>query len=161
MTPTSTTPPSNGSQIRHSSMQNFDEDLISGYLDGTLRHRQAQRVRLLIEENSDARRLYEELRALRKATLSTRFEPPDDDAWPELPKTGTSRFSRRLGWMLLLSWLTVVVGLALWRLFATTGDLLEIFLYLGLPGAFVLLLVSVLVDRLRDPDEERYRGVFR
>lgn len=160
MTPPSKTPPSTGSQIPVSSMQNFDEDLISGYLDGTLRQRQAQRVRLLVEENADARRLYEELRALRKATLSTRFEPPDDDAWPELPQTGTSRVSRRLGWTLLMSWLTVVVGLALWRLF-TTGDPLEIFLYLGLPGAFVLLLVSVFVDRLRDPDEERYRGVFR
>lgn len=156
MTPPSKTPPS-----QSPTMQNFDEDLISGYLDGTLRQRQAQRVRLLIEQNADARRLYEELRALRKAALSTRFEPPDDDAWPELPQTGTSRFSRRLGWMVLLSWLAVVVGLALWRLFTTTGDPLEIFLYLGLPGAFVFLLVSVLVDRLRDPDEERYRGVFR
>ena len=139
----------------------FDEDLISGYLDGTLRQREAQRVRLLIEENEDARRLYQELKALRQATLSTRFEPPDDSAWPELPQTGTSRVSRRLGWMLLLSWLAVIVGLALWRLFTATGDPLQIFLVLGLPGAFVLLLVSVLVDRLRDPDEERYRGVFR
>lgn len=152
------TPPS---KTQPSLTPSFDEDLISGYLDGTLRQRQAQRVRLLIEENDDARRLYEELRALRKATLSTRFEPPDDDAWPELPQNGTSRLSRRLGWILLLSWLTVVTGLALWRLFTTTGDPLEIFLYLGLPGAFVFLLVSVLVDRLHDPDEERYRGVFR
>lgn len=139
----------------------FDEDLISGYLDGTLRHRQAQRVRLLIEEDAEARRLYEELKALRQATLGTRFEPPDDAAWPELPQTGTSRVSRRLGWLLLLSWLTVSVALALWHLFSATGDPLQIFLVLGLPGAIVLLLVSVLVDRLRDPDEERYRGVFR
>ncbi|MDA8016623.1 MAG: hypothetical protein MPN21_04170 [Thermoanaerobaculia bacterium] len=141
--------------------QPFDEDLISGYLDGTLGHRQAQRVRLLIEENGDARRLYQELRALRQATLATRFEAPGDDVWPELPKTPTSRFSRRVGWLVLLSWLTVMVVMALWSLFQATGDPLQILLVLGLPGAFVLLLVSVFIDRLRDPDEKRYRGVFR
>lgn len=139
----------------------FDEDLISGYLDGTLRQREAQRVRLLIEQDADAQRLYDELKALRNATLSTRFEAPDEDAWPELPQTRTSRVSRRLGWLLLLSWLTFIVSLAFWHLFSGTFDATQIFLILGLPGAFVLLLVSVLIDRLRDPDEERYRGVLR
>lgn len=139
----------------------FDEDLLSGYLDGTLSQREAQRVRLLIEDNPEARRLYRELNALRKAALSTRFQAPADAAWPELPRTGTSRWSRRFGWMLLLSWLAVISVFALWRLLSATGDPLEIFLVLGLPGAFVLLLVSVLIDRLRDPEEERYRGVFR
>lgn len=139
----------------------LDEDLISGYLDGTLRQRQAQRVRLRIESDPEARRLYEELKALRRATLGTRFEPPDDDAWPELPRTTGSRLSRRLGWLLLLSWLTFVTSLALWHLFSGSYSPTQIFLALGLPGAFVLLLASVLIDRLRDPDEERYRGVCR
>lgn len=139
----------------------LDEDLISGYLDGSLSQRQAQQVRLLIEDDPGARRVYQELKALRGATLTTRFAAPADDAWPELPRTGASRFSRRLGWFLLVSWLTVVTGLALWRLFSATGDPLQIFLVLGLPGAFVLLLVSVLVDRFRDPDGDRYEGVTR
>lgn len=139
----------------------YDEDLISGYLDGTLSQREAQRVRLLIEDEPGARRLYRELKALRSAALGTRFVPPADEAWPELPQSTPSRFSRGLGWLLLLSWLAVITMLALWRFLSSTGDPLEIFLVLGLPGAFVLLLVSVLIDRLRDPDEERYRGVFR
>lgn len=139
----------------------YDEDLISGYLDGTLSQREAQRVRLLIEDEPDARRLYQELTALRSAALTTRFAPPSDEAWPELPQSAPSRFSRGLGWLLLMSWLAVIVVLALWRFLSSTGDPLEIFLVLGLPGAFVLLLVSVLIDRLRDPDEERYRGVFQ
>lgn len=139
----------------------FDEELLSGYLDGTLSHRETQRVRLLIESNQEAKRVFREMRALRESALSTRFLPPDDEAWPELPATRVSRASRSLGWLLICSWLAVVTVLALWRFLSQTGDPLEIFLVLGLPGGFVLLFVSVLLDRLRSLPNDRYRNVHR
>ena len=55
----------------------------------------------------------------------------------------------------------VITVYALWRFFADTGDPLEIFLVLGLPGGFVLLFLSVLIDRLRELKTDRYRGVQR
>lgn len=139
----------------------FDEELLSGFLDGTLSHREMQRVRLLIESNEEAGRIYEEMQALRETALATRFMPPAEEAWPELPATGVSRASRYLGWILLCTWLAVVTGLALWRFLSQTGDPLEIFLVLGLPGGFVLLFVSVLLDRLRSLPTDRYRNVHR
>lgn len=141
--------------------KHWDEELISGYLDGTLGQRESQKVRLLLEDDEEARSLYRELRALREAALGTRFVAPDDQVWPEMPQSVPSRWSRSLGWLLTVSWLVLVGGLALWTFLASTGDPLEIFLVLGLPGGFVLLLVSVWMDRLRDPDADRYRGVFR
>ena len=143
------------------SSQPFDEELLSGYLDGTLSHRELQRVRLYLESDPETRRIYEELRALRQTALSTRFVPPPAEEWPELPKTTGSRLTRSVGWMLLVSWLLVVSGLSLWRFLSQTGDPLEIFLVLGLPGAFALLFLSVLFDRLRSLKTDRYRDVHR
>ena len=139
----------------------FDEELLSGFLDGTLSHREMQRVRLLIESNQEAKRVFREMQALRETALSTRFIAPDDEAWPELPATRMSRASRSIGWLLICSWLAVVTVLALWRFLSQTGDPLEIFLVLGLPGGFVLLFISVLLDRLRHLPNDRYRNVHR
>ena len=141
--------------------RSFDEELISGYLDGALPQVQAQRVRLHVEGCAACRGLYEELRTLRETAISTRFDAPADDEWPELPQTRPGRISRSLGWILLIAWLMVVSGFSLWRLLTQTGDPLEIFLMLGLPGSVLLLFVSVLTDRLRDLKTDRYRGVHR
>ncbi|MEM1202365.1 MAG: hypothetical protein AAGN66_03980 [Acidobacteriota bacterium] len=139
----------------------FDEDLLSGYLDGSLSHRETQRVRIQLEEDPESRRQLAEMSLLRDLALATRFSPPRDDDWPELPQTRISLISRSLGWLLLSAWGLVVSGLALWRFLAEAGDPLEVFLVLGLPGGFVLLFASVLVDRIRSLKHDRYRGIQR
>jgi len=141
--------------------RSFDEELISGYLDGALPQVQAQRVRLHVEDCGSCRSLFEELRTLRETAISTRFTAPGDEDWPELPKTRPGRLSRSMGWVLMVAWVSAVCGLALWRFLAGTGDPLEIFLVLGLPGGLLLLFLSVLLDRLRELKTDRYRGVHR
>ena len=141
--------------------RSFDEELISGYLDGALPQMDEQRVRLHIEDCNACKSLLGELETLRETAMSTRFHAPDDDEWPELPKTRVGRFSRSAGWVVVIAWLLVVTGLALWRLITASGDPLEIFLALGLPGGLLLLFVSVLMDRLRDLKTDRYTGVHR
>ena len=91
-----------------------------------------------------------------------RQEPPEgDDEWPELPRTRPSLWSRFAGWTLLIGWAVAVAVFALWRFLAHAGDPLQVFLVLGLPGALLLLFLSVLFDRLRDLKTDRYRGVQR
>ncbi len=139
----------------------FDEELISGYLDGALPQVQSQKVRLHVEDCGACRNLLTELKTLRETAMSTRFHGPADDEWPELPRTVPSRFSRKAGWVVLVAWLVVVTCLALWRFLTQAGNPLEIFLALGLPGGILLLFLSVLMDRLRDLKTDRYRGVHR
>lgn len=139
----------------------FDETLLSGYLDRALNQAQEQRIRIHLEDCAECRKLYEELETLREAARTTAFREPADARWPELPKTPLSRFSRSFGWLLLVSWIVIVSGLALYRFLSHTTDPLEVFLVLGLPGGFVLLFLSVLLDRLRDFKSDRYREVQR
>lgn len=139
----------------------FEESLLSGYLDHALTQSETQKIRVHLEDCSECWSLYEELAALREAARTTVFQEPRDSEWPELPKTRFGRFSRSLGWLLLISWLVIISGLALYRFLSQAGDPLEVFLVLGLPGSFVLLFLSVLLDRLRDLKIDRYRGVHR
>ncbi len=141
--------------------RSFDEELISGYIDGALPQVDAQRVRLHVEDCGACRTLYEELRTLRETARSTRFDGPGDDEWPELPKTRPGRLSMSVGWVVLIAWLLVTSGLALYRFLIHAQDPLEIFLMLGLPGGVLLLGLSVLMDRLKELKTDRYRGVHR
>ena len=139
----------------------FDEELLTGYLDNSLSHRDTQRVRLHLEDSPSSRQFLAELQTLRQAALTTRFVEPEEESWPELPQTRASWVTRTSGWMLLIVWLLVTSGISLWRYFQRTDDPLEIFLTLGLPGAFLLLFLSVLFDRIKDLKTDRYRGVHR
>lgn len=139
----------------------FDEALLSGYLDGSLTQAQAQRVRLHLEDCAACRREMAELRALRESTMGSRFRLPAEEEWPEVPRTKVSWLSRSIGWMAVVAWLVVVTAVALYRFLSATGDPLEIFVILGLPGGVALLFVSVLLDRLRDLRTDRYKGIQR
>lgn len=139
----------------------IDEELLSGYLDGALPQAEAQKIRIVLEDDPELRALYEDLKTMRETAATTHFVTPADDVWPELPKTRLSWMSRSLGWTLLLVWLTIICAYELWLFVSRSGDPFEIFLVLGLPGAFVLLFVSVLVDRVRDLKTDRYRGIHR
>lgn len=141
--------------------RSFDEEQISGYLDHALPQVQAQRVRIHLEDCSDCRALYEQMRSLRETARSTRFQPAAEDSWPEMPHTRSGFFSRSLGWLVLVAWLLTISGYALWQFLSASANPFEIFLVLGLPGALLLLFLSVLLDRLRDLKTDRYRGVHR
>lgn len=137
----------------------FDEELLTGYLDGALTQGEAQRVRLHLEDCERCRRLYEELRTLRETTMSTRFVMPPDDQWREIPRTGASRFLRGGGWLLLIVWAAAVGAFALWQLAtAPMGALEKSLVFTGVSG-LGMLFVSILVDRLKTLKSDRYTRV--
>jgi predicted anti-sigma-YlaC factor YlaD len=137
----------------------FDEKLISGHLDGELTQAADQRVRIHLETCDHCRNLYEELRTMREATMSTQFVEPSDEQWNERPRGTASLLSRSLGWMLAIVWLVAVTGFGLWHAWHDTEGLFERLLVFGGLAAFGLLLLSVLVDRIRISRTDRYREV--
>lgn len=139
----------------------FDESLLSGYLDGELTQGEAQRVRVHLEDHPESRRLLEEMAAMRDAALSTRLPVPDDDQWDPAPRGPLSRMSRRIGWLLVLVWMaaTVTLGVRGWWT-ADAPWTVKAFAVVAVGGP-LLLLVSVLVDRLRVMKTDRYRRVKR
>jgi anti-sigma factor RsiW len=142
-------------------MTPFDEELLTGYLDGTLSQGDAQRVRLHCEQDPESRLLLEDLRRLRAAALSTRFKAPSEAEWPELPQTIPSKISRTLGWLILVFSTALITGIAYWIYFREEHSVLETLLFVGLPSGLFLLFCSTLLDRLHHMKSDRYLGVKR
>jgi anti-sigma factor RsiW len=141
--------------------RSFDEALLTGYLDGVLTQANDQRVRLHLESCTDCRRLIDEMRETREATMTTRFELPADDQWNEAPRGLASRLSFGLGWSLLLIWAVGMLGLVVGHLWSEALPLTEkLLLFGGLSGG-ALLLLSVLIDRLKTMRNDPYRRVER
>lgn len=141
--------------------RDFDEKLLSGYLDGVLTQSETQRVRLHLEECAPCRRQVEEMEKLREVTMTTRFFEPADDQWNERPRGLASRLSLHLGWGLLLLWLVGVVGFVLGNIWSNSQNLTEKLLAFGGIFGFLLIFLSVLVDRLQTRRTDRYRGVLK
>jgi anti-sigma factor RsiW len=137
-------------------------ELLSAYLDGELTQAAAQRVRIHLEDCAECRAAYAELEKLRRVTAEMKFAGPPEDKMSELEQKLSVQAPRRIGWLLL------VAGFAVWAAYAaylfvvdpklatfeklTTGAMV-----IGL----VLLLISVLRQRLLEMPHDRYRGVKR
>jgi predicted anti-sigma-YlaC factor YlaD len=133
--------------------------MITGYLDGELTQAAHQKVRLHVEECEHCRTLLEQLTTLREAAMTTQFVQPDDDQWNEAPKGALSLATRGLGWILGIVWLITISVFGLWQLWQSPESLFEKLLIFGGITAFVLLLISVLADRIRSSRTDRYREV--
>ena len=99
----------------------FDEALLSGYVDRALVQRDGQRVRLHLERCAECRAVVEDLIATREVTMTSTFEAPRDDEWPETPRTESSRLLVGLGWPLVTAWAVLLAGYALWGNLAGNG----------------------------------------
>lgn len=137
----------------------FDEALLSGYLDGMLTQQDEQRIRLHLEACGSCRQVVDEMKSLREVTMTSTFSTPPEDQWDERPRGGFSRLSFGLGWAIVIAWVVGIVGFILGQLWSGPESLTEKLLIFGAITGFALLLLSVLIDRLKRLESDRYRRV--
>ena len=139
--------------------RSFEETLLSGFVDGALTQADEQRVRLHLEDCGTCRRQVEEIRQLREVTMSAEFNVPPDDQWSERARTGGSRLSIGVGWIIVIVWAAMFGGYAAWELWTSDEPLLGKLIVFGGWTGFGLLLLGVLLDRLKAMKTDRYREV--
>jgi anti-sigma factor RsiW len=136
-------------------------EMLSAFLDGELTQAESQRVRVHVEDCSDCQRALDELRALQETAQSIEFPSPERAEIDRLDQALSVRGPRLVGWSLILT-----AG-AVWTVYAAYRFLTQPVLDFGelvAAGAligFVLLLVSVLRQRLLEWPHDRYRRVKR
>ena len=139
--------------------RSFAEDLLSGYVDEALSQGDEQRVRLHLEDCPACACLVQDMKEIRKVTMTTQFKTPSDDSWDERPRGAVSSISFGLGWIIIALWVVVTTGFGLWSLATGSEDLLaKILIFSGL-SALAMLFLSVLIDRLKVLGTDRYRKV--
>ena len=138
----------------------FDEAMLSGYLDGELPQGDEQRVRLHLEHCAECGNVMNELHKLRETTMNTGFQVPEDTQWDETPRGAISRLLHRSGWLIAGLWVVGVVAYLVWQTATDSQSLqLEAMIGLALLLAFGLVILSALVDRLKIRKNDPYRKV--
>lgn len=137
----------------------FDEALVSGHLDGELTQQDEQMVRLHLEDCAECRSLADDMKRLRKATMTTEFNVPEDTQWDEHPRSRISAWFRRIGWFVSIVWAVSLAGWLSWLVASEAENWFEAALWFAVLAGAGLLLLSVLIDRLRDRRTDPYRKV--
>lgn len=145
--------------MREERRHDFDETLLSGYLDDALPQGESQLVRVHLEDCAECRAELADMERIREATMSTTFRSPSDDQWDERPRGVTSRLARGLGWTLLAAWGLAMTGFVIGRIWQESDNWFEALLAFGGISGLLLLLVSVGLDRLESMKTDRYKGV--
>ena len=137
----------------------FEEALLSGFVDAELTQADRQKVRLHMEECPQCASLVSELRELRETARSTEFHTPADDEWSERPRSVVSLWLRRSGWALVTVWLLLAAWLAITGFLTDGSSWLEKAMILGLIGGGGFLFLSVILDRIEALKSDRYGRV--
>lgn len=138
------------------------EVYLSGYLDQELPQQKQQEVHLHLETCPRCREVLHELKRAKKSTADLCYETPTGEEWIYAQNHILGRVSRKLGWLVLLTWLIMTVLYAAYYYATNPGEpLFEKILVFGLIVGAGLLFFSVLSERVRDYRTDRYRGVQR
>jgi anti-sigma factor RsiW len=136
------------------------EQLISSYLDGELTQAESQRVRLLLEDHKEYRKVYEEMAKLQRLTHSLAMPNPPDARMEAIEKSISVSASRRIGfyafWGGLGMWLVYLAVLFAKNLrMPNIPEALAGIVVFGL----VSLFLSVVVQRWQEMPHDRYRRI--
>lgn len=133
---------------------------LSGYLDGELTQQEAQKVGLLIETDADYKQLYDELSAMRVEVQSLSLQEQELEHLDKLFQEPVAKTTRIFGLALIAITSVVIIGLTLYLIFTHPElGMLEKSLVGMLGGGTLLLLISVIRQRLISLKKDKYRGV--
>ena len=133
---------------------------LSGYIDGELTQQEAQKVGLLIETDAEYKQLYDELSSMRQEVQSLSLQEQELEHLDKLFEEPVAKTTRIFGLALITISSVAIIGLTLY-LILTHPELgwLEKTLVATLGGGTLLLLISVIRQRLISMKTDKYRGV--
>ncbi|MGX5175175.1 anti-sigma factor family protein [Aliikangiella sp. IMCC44653] len=141
---------------------NEDQKLmrLSGYIDGELTQQEAQKVALLLDSDSEYQQLYTELKLMRNEVQSLSLQDKELKHLDKLFKEPIVKTSRIFGLALVFISAIAAMLLTLYMIFTHPElGLIEKGLVGLLGSGFMLLLVSVLRQRLLSLKNDKYKRV--
>jgi anti-sigma factor RsiW len=140
--------------------------LLTAVLDGEASTGERRELEALMAADPALEREYQEMQRIKETTMSLQLKEPPAELWDTYWEGVYRRIERGVGWLLVAAGTTVLLVFAAisWvrALLADTG--LEWWLkaaILALVGGLVVLLVSVVREKLFLHESERYKDVRR
>ncbi len=136
------------------------EESLSAYLDGELTQQDRQRVELHADQCDRCTQALAELTRIREGISQLRQPEPNEIQWSRMMRLTATKTSRGVGWIAGIAGGVVLAGYAVYE-FATdeTTDAFFKVATAALAGGVLLLLFSVLMERLHARKSDRYKDV--
>jgi len=148
------------SVIQGQSMLNSKYELLSGYLDGELTQQEAQKINLLLENDSEYKQLHDEMAAMRYEVQSLSLQQSELEHLDRLFQEPVAKTTRLFGFALLTMASLILVGFILYSVFINAAVSLLVKFAIGLLGVGSLaLLYGVLRQRMINDKKDKYNRV--
>jgi len=146
--------------IQKQAMLDSKYELLSGYIDGELTQQEAQKVLLLLEKDSEYKKLYQEMLVLKQEVQSLSFQESELAHLDRLFEEPVAKTSRIFGFALVAIASVILVAFVLYSILLHSA----ISLVLKLAIVFVslgslFLLFSVLRQRMQVSKQDKYNRV--
>jgi predicted anti-sigma-YlaC factor YlaD len=132
------------------------------YIDGEMTPEERVEFERHMESCGDCRTAVEELGRVERLTGMVKIRDPQDDFWECYWKSLFRRGERKTGWWLIIVGAALVILYALYRGFTDFGEITFIkVVMVGLAAGFVILLISVIRERVHQCRTDPYRDIDR
>ncbi|MBN2413514.1 hypothetical protein JXQ31_17685 [candidate division KSB1 bacterium] len=140
--------------------------LLMGAVDGELTAEERKEFELLLAENPEYKKEYQEYKNLKEATKEMKFKNPPAELWDSYWLSVYNRIERGLGWILLSIGCIILLTFAGFHFFKTLifeADLpliIKISIFSVIAG-LAILLVSIVRERLFTYKSDPYKEIKR
>jgi predicted anti-sigma-YlaC factor YlaD len=140
------------------------KELVSSYHDGGLSSEQTRSVETHIQNCTECRKEWEDMKKLEEAMKTMELKKPKPEVWKIFETSVYNRLERRIGWILFSVGAMILLFFGGFELVKSiiqdaTTPLLVKGGILVLLGGSIVLLVSVLRERLFVRQRDRYKEV--
>ncbi len=132
------------------------------YLDGEMSAAERTAFEEHLSSCGVCRQSMDELGSVERLTGMMKIRDPQDDFWEAYWKKLFRRLERKTGWLLLIAGAVLIVLYALWKGVTDFGEitLVKVIAVIFVAG-FVVLLVSVIRERIHQYRTDRYKDIER
>lgn len=140
------------------------KELISSYHDGELNEEQMEMVEKHLEECTECRREFEEMKRFEEVMSKMELRKPPKETWKMYWASIYNRLERRIGWILLSIGAMIILFFGGYKMVEgiienpSTPLILKVGILTAL-GGIVVLLVSLLREQIFVHKRERYKEI--
>ncbi|UCF05714.1 MAG: zf-HC2 domain-containing protein [bacterium] len=132
------------------------------YLDGEMGEEERAAFEKHLEQCSDCRTVLNEFGKLRAFTGRIKMRDPTDEFWEGYWKSLYRRLERRVAWIFVIAGAALFLGYELYQVIRHFGEItFEKFALVVLFVGFVLLLISVIRERVHHYKVDKYKDIER
>jgi predicted anti-sigma-YlaC factor YlaD len=132
------------------------------YLDGEMTAAEKIEFKEHLSSCGECRQAMNELGSVERLTGMMKIRDPQDDFWEVYWKKLFRRFERKTGWLLMIAGAVLIVLYALWKGVTDFGEItfMKVVMIVVAIG-FLMLLISVIRERVHQYKSDRYKDIER